>query len=557
MEENPKPTDTTKKIPLKKENPSDNIIQNYTYFLPKEKKIQNEIETLSNEFRNTFREALNKHSFTTEVFVPRTLVISKKEYINKDYLLNHLVKNEKLNKEKRRIVEPLSKETTSFSKHYKLVQKDGGQRKDYLANLEKYYETKGYRMRDIEYKKDENIFTPSVLLDTAFGENTHNDVLKYGSNNFQKDYNKDKKILNVIYRNILQKRKNKKRNKTNDEVLNNNNIKNYEYEAEYQKEETKKQIEQIKEKLVEEDRIRNMSPEDYFNYAQKIKKEIKKTKETIKDLYLTEGHKSNNIIMNNNNKNNQLRVGRSYTKKYVSLSPNNKLIVNNNFFERNVNPLRLSCYAPSKDKINKNNATTNCEEFPELTLSQKNLEAGENFIKNDSNIFVSSKGMSLYSPKTDNNSNILSSNEENKKESKLKNSCQIKELNKVYKIVLANKKNRTKYPLKYVENYFKNYTKKKLPVLNSKKGSNVHGLLDDFQDSVRNKNFHKIAKSNNDLKRDFFFDKGLTYQDFCNKVKTFDIDKIESIDKEIPVLHYDFAEKLLANLKDVIIHDNK
>ena len=555
MDENAKSllVNTPKKIHLKKEYyNSEKTNQNYANFLPNNKKVQNEIETISNEFRNTFREALNKHSFTNEVFVPRTLIISKKEYLKKDYLLNRLVKNAKLNKEKRRIVEPLSKETTSFSKHYKLVEKDGAQRKEYLTNLEKFYETKGYRMRDIEYKKDENIFTPSVLLDNSFGENTHKDVLKYGSNNFQKNYMKDKKILNVIYRNIHQNRYKKKRNKTNDEILNSKNIKNYEYEADYKREETKKQIEQIKEKLIEEDRIRNMSPEEYFNYAQKIKKDINKIKESLKDL---------NLINENKSKikyNSPLHIGRSYTKTYA-LSPNKKLIPKNNIFDKNEKFLRLSYHCPTKNNTNEDIIY---RKFPELILSNRNdLETAENFIKNESNIFVSSKGMNLYSTKTKTDDIyddiLLSPIEENKKKQKQKNFSQIKELNKVYKIVLASKKYKIKYPLKYVENYFKNYTKKKLPALNSKNGSNVHGLVDDFQDSVKNKNFHKIAKSNNDLKRDFFLEKGLTYQDFCNKVKTFDIEKIENIDNQIPVLHYNLAEKLLTNLKDVIINDNK
>ena len=549
MEEKPKLmlTDSTKKIHLKKEiYPSENLIQNYAYILPRQKKIQNEIDTISKEFRNTFREALNKHSFSTEVFVPRTLVISKKEYLKKDYLLNHLVKNEKLNKEKRRIVEPLSKETTSFSKHYKLVKKDGGQRKEYLTNLEKFYETKGYIMKDIEYKKDENIFTPSVLLDKTFGENTQNDVFKYSSNNFQKVYNKDKKLLNDIYKNIVQTKKNKNRNKTNDQILNNNN-KNYEYEANYKREETKKQIEQIKEKLIEEDKIRNMSPEDYFNYTQQIKKDIHKTKQSLKNLTLPNEHKTNN--------NNKLYIGKSYTKTYSTLSPDNRLINKYNIF----NKKKFACH-DSKKNHNKKISAMNCKEYPKLILSsQKSLETGSDFMQTDSNIFVSSKGLELYSPKNDiyNDIKTLDTIEENRKESRKKNFGQIKELNKVYRIVVANKKNRNKYPLKYVENYFKNYTKKKLPTFNSKKGSNVHGLLDDFQESVKNINFHKIAKSNNDLKRDIFFDKGLTYQDFCNKVKIVDIDKIENVDKEIPVLHYNFAEKLLTNLKDIIINDNK
>ena len=83
-----------------------------------------------------------------------------------------------------------------------------------------------------------------------------------------------------------------------------------------------------------------------------------------------------------------------------------------------------------------------------------------------------------------------------------KSKKQLKELNDLYCLVSHNKENFfDKYPSQSVEKYFKKYTKKRLPILNIKKGSNVHGLFDDFQQIVSKNNLNKITKSSNDIKK--------------------------------------------------------
>ena len=89
------------------------------------------------------------------------------------------------------------------------------------------------------------------------------------------------------------------------------------------------------------------------------------------------------------------------------------------------------------------------------------------------------------------------------------------------------------------------YTKKRLPILNVKKGSNVKGIFDDFQQIVNKKNFNKVAKSSNDIKKQFGNNKNSAFNknEYTNY---FDVDKIEEIDEKIPIMHYLFAEELMS-----------
>ena len=135
----------------------------------------------------------------------------------------------------------------------------------------------------------------------------------------------------------------------------------------------------------------------------------------------------------------------------------------------------------------------------------------------------------------------------NKKGKITKSKKQIKELNDLYNLVSKNKEDFFEnYPNKRVENYFTKFVKKRLPVLNVKKGSNVHGIFDDFQQIVNKKNFYKIAKSSNDIKKDFDKNKKNLSANKEENINKFDCDKIQEIDEQIPVMHYMFAEELMA-----------
>ena len=154
----------------------------YNSLFAQRKKIKNEIESMPHESRNTFREALNKHSFGFEVFIPNTLRVSKKEYKKKNYLLNTLISFEGKLREQKELINPLKKETKRFSKQYKLIHKENtGHQRDYIKNLQDYYENIGYTRSGIEYKESDNIFTPSSILDQDFGRNIQEDAFKYSN----------------------------------------------------------------------------------------------------------------------------------------------------------------------------------------------------------------------------------------------------------------------------------------------------------------------------------------------------------------------------------------
>ena len=166
--------------------------ENNYEILSTKKKIENEIASITKENRNEFREALSKYSFDTEVFIPKTISINKNEYKDKNYLLNNLVSFENKSQERKRLVEPLRKETNRFSKQYKLIREENEEhQKDYLRSLENYYNEIGYNVDSIEYKKTDNIFSPSSILDHNFGINVQDDAYKYSSIDLKQDYNRD------------------------------------------------------------------------------------------------------------------------------------------------------------------------------------------------------------------------------------------------------------------------------------------------------------------------------------------------------------------------------
>ena len=164
--------------------------------LSSQKKIENEIGSMTKKNRNEFRDALNKYSFDSEVFIPKSISINKNEYKQKNYLLNNLVSFECKSQERKKIVEPLRKETDRFTKQYKLIKDENEEhQKHYLKNLENYYQDIGYNVNSIEYKNTENIFSPSSVLDHNFGINIQDDAYKYSNIDLKKDYNKDQKLL--------------------------------------------------------------------------------------------------------------------------------------------------------------------------------------------------------------------------------------------------------------------------------------------------------------------------------------------------------------------------
>ena len=276
--------------------------ENNYEILASQKKIANEISSMTKEFRNDFRKALTKYSFDTEVFIPKTISINKNEYKNKNYLLNNLVSFENKAQERKKLVEPLKKETSRFSKQYKLILEENEEhQKEYLRDLEKYYKDIGYNLNSIEYKKTDNIFSPSTILDHNFGINIQDDVCRYSSVDLKKDYNKDQKLMKKWQKGIKDTKENKSRAKRMQEEnemrgIKNEEIKEIEREKEMKKDIFQKQLEKIKKGLIEENKIMSMSREEYFFYSHKIKNDINNTKKLLEEF---NENKNNSFLIQN------------------------------------------------------------------------------------------------------------------------------------------------------------------------------------------------------------------------------------------------------------------
>ena len=161
------------------------------------KKLSYELDSLPENVNQFFRKSLDKYKFNLEVYVPNSMRISKKEYYNKDYMLNNLVKIQfKIEEGKNKIMK-IAKETKKFLTQYNLVKNNNNNNKqnEYLLKLEEEYKNKKINEK---FSKDENIFTPSILLDNKSDKIISNDI--HSNNDFYiKENKKDKYILQKFY----------------------------------------------------------------------------------------------------------------------------------------------------------------------------------------------------------------------------------------------------------------------------------------------------------------------------------------------------------------------
>ena len=534
--------------------------ENNYEILSTKKKIENEIASITKENRNEFREALSKYSFDTEVFIPKTISINKNEYKDKNYLLNNLVSFENKSQERKRLVEPLRKETNRFSKQYKLIREENEEhQKDYLRSLENYYNKIGYNVDSIEYKKTDNIFSPSSILDHNFGINVQDDAYKYSSIDLKQDYNRDQKLLKKYQKGIKETKENKSRIKRIQEEnemrgIENEEVKELDREKEMKKVIFQKQLEELKHKLMEENRISNMNKEEYFYYSRRIKNDIQNTKKLLEEFNET---KNNSYFNQNKLAINNLRENR-ITKTYKILHPKQQ----KNYKEKivysslDLSDKKNSSKKEKKKKVIKNYLTPkyqirkNLNEKPTVSITENNIFMSSDIKKRD----TLPKLPTILNIEQDYNEtykkskkNSLYKNDVIKSEMMIRKLKQEDELDNLYNLVYSNKNNILEgYPSKSVETYFRKYTNKRIPTVNYKKGSNIHGLLEDLQQIIKKKDFYKIAESSNDVKKEYINKRGLTYDKLINN-KNFDVDKIQELDNKIPELHYIFAENLLTN----------
>lgn len=561
-----------------------------------DRRVKNELDTIPNESRHAFRQALNKHSFDSEVFIPSSMRITNNEYKNKNYLLNNLVSFENKMRQQKELVEPIKKETNRFSKQYKLIKEENvGRQKDYVQNIEKFYENKGYSRSGIQFKKNENIFSPSAILDHDFGKKIEEDVYKYSNKEYKKDYQKDQGLIKKWRKGVKETKDNKSRAKNKeleeetdikratllDKEINDQKMKEellkiekeslIEKEKELEKEEKLKQLELIKKGLIEEERIKNMSKEEYFRYNQGLKEEIKKTMESLEELNRDNSDYFSPSKLRANNLKNTIsskiynimnpKEPKNYKEKIVFSSielekKNNNINLSKKRTNTENNNKMYKSYLTTKLNSYNNNSKKDVKKF--LLLKEKSplCITENNIFLSSNNINKSKKDRRDSLPKIgfilgDNDKNSKTIDEKNKEiinEKLRKKLIQTNELDSLYRLIFNNKKYFfEKFPYQKVENYFNKYTTKKLPTISFEKGSNIHGLVEELQQIVEKNDFYKVAEASNVVKREIEYERGFNSYNNVLDEKKLDADKIQELDDKIPVLHYHFAEEILTN----------
>jgi hypothetical protein len=506
-------------------------------------------------------------------------------------MLNNLVSFENKMRYQQELVEPIRKETNRFSKQYKLIKEENvGRQKDYVKSIEKFYENKGYSRSGIQFKNNENIFSPSAILDHEFGQNIEEDVYKYCNKEYKKDYQKDQNLIKKWKKGVKETKDNKSRARTKeleeetnikratllDKEINDQKMKEellkiekeslIEKEKELEKEEKLKQLEIIKKGLMEEERIKNMSKEEYFHYNQGLKDEIKKTMESLEELNKDNSEYFSPRKLRANNLKNTIssktyniinpKEPKNYKEKIVFSSI--ELAKNNNNF--NLSKKRTKTEKNNKmynTKFNKFNRNSKKDVKNFLLLKEKSpLCITENNIFLSNNVNKSKKDSRDSLPKIgfifgDNDKNAITIDEKDKEiinEKLKKKLIQTNELDNLYKLIYNNKKYFfEQFPYQKVENYFNKYTTKRLPSISFEKGSNIHGLVEELQQIVEKNDFYKVAEANNVVKREIEYKRGFNSYNNVFDEKKLDADKIQELDEKIPVLHYHFAEEILTN----------
>lgn len=508
------------------------------------KKLENELDTLPNDISKFFRHSLDKYQFQLEVYVPHSMVISKKEYYDKNYMLNNLVKTEDIIQDKKNQIAHISKETKKFSHQYEFVKNENmSHQLGYLNKIEQLYKNKGYNTTGINYKKEDNIFSPSFLLDTKYGTNSQTDVVKYGNNNNKREYKIDKWLLNKFDEVILKKKKGKKEK---NEVQNKN-----EGRPILEDENDQKLLAQIKKELDEQIRIQNMTKEEYSQHSRKIKNDIEIIKDTInnfKELNEYFKKKKNNYRYNTRYDNSNSNLNSSLDKKR-----NN----GNNNSIKDIKPkityqsdLFLSSKGMKESSKEKSNNI-----LPEINPRKRNTKS--------QNISISNKNKEDDKSKNDSKNSIPKLHLKgilNKKKSlepkylserKLKEIEKEKQLNQLYD-TLNNHTSNSIFPINEVNNYFNKYSPRRLPIVNSDRGSNIHGLVEEVQNIINDNNFANFAKMNYNARKDMKNknNKNDNKNGEIQNNKILDDDYIINLDNKIRGMHYDFTDNLLSNKKD-------
>ena len=363
-------------------------------FISSRNKIESILNILPTKTQFSFRQALSPYKFKDEIFIPNTLEI-KKEFSNKNYFYNNLVKfNQNLYYNKKKL-KNLNDDTNKFSKQYKLIRAENeNNNNNYLYNVTELYKINGYDMKNLNYTKKDNLFDQSIL--TENDKNIENTLKKENYFDIKKEtnylYKTEKIIINKEYKpNEEEKKKEIKKRKIKFKNINEIN------------ENHQKKLNEIK---LNHKYLNNISLKELKTKNNNLKKEINDIEYSLKCL------SQENIFDDNKNKNNKL-IYKIKTKNLHNFLNNNKksktnlISINNKkmFRPKSLNNIKEQEYKSKKlnniyNKIMENNYENESknifnyiEKYTNFNLPTINYQKGSNLRSMFKNMKNNSKNL--------------------------------------------------------------------------------------------------------------------------------------------------------------------
>ncbi len=462
--------------------------------MPYSEKITNTINYLEDDKKNFFKKSLKRYKFDQEVYIPDSMSINKSEYKNKNYLLNRLVKFNKSYQIKKDNLNKIQIENDKFTKQYELVKsKNESAQNAYLNEIQEIYKIKGYDAKTITYNKKENIFNPSILIE----ENEKFPIICRVS--AIPDIKKDISYLGKFEKTLKDRRgksveeEGKKKEKLSKQIHSEKNVKfkDERRESTLINDEYAQQMENIKKKIMEELKIKNLTLKQLKVMNLNLQKNIRETEKIIKS------------------------IDDDYTKK-------KKYVVEDIFLSSK--GMMRSAKKRHLDNKNEDIDKKNILILDDNKIGKKIRKEKENEKDVEKIIYQRKKQQPSLTK-------IL------KKEAFQKE--KIKKLTKVYSNIL---KSNFKAEQKDVKNYIRIYSDRKIEEPDPKIGSNLHGFLSDFQLYIKKTNIPYIATEVNDAVRNI--NKNNDSKKKIIQVRR-NIDNLYDLDENINQLGYEYTDNLL------------
>ena len=365
-------------------------------FISSRNKIESILNILPTKTQFSFRQALSPYKFKDEIFIPNTLEI-KKEFSNKNYFYNNLVKfNQNLYYNKKKL-KNLNDDTNKFSKQYKLIRAENeNNNNNYLYNVTELYKINGYDMKNLNYTKKDNLFEQSIL--TENDKNIENTLKKENYFDIKKEtnylYKTEKIIINKEYKpNEEEKKKEIKKRKIKFKNINEIN------------ENHQKKLNEIK---LNHKYLNNISLKELKTKNNNLKKEINDIEYSLKCL------SQENIFDDNKYKNKNIKLlNKINTKSLHNFLNNNKksktnlISINNKkmFRPKSLNNIKEQEYKSKKlnniyNKIMENNYENESknifnyiEKYTNFNLPTINYQKGSNLRSMFKNMKNNSKNL--------------------------------------------------------------------------------------------------------------------------------------------------------------------